>query len=127
VKRLLIRLLAAFGLVPAGRYETLRRHAEALTISVQNSKVKGRETKERLARLSLDVETKAHEVKDLQRQVADLQVLLERLTVAELDLATARELLMAVDVKLDILEGAANVLDTRTRSVVSRQRSGASV
>jgi SMC interacting uncharacterized protein involved in chromosome segregation len=126
VKRLLIRLLAAFGLVPARRYETLRRQADDLTSSAHHAKAKARETKERLARLSLDVETKAREVKALQRQVADLQSLNERLIVAERDLAAARELLMAVDVKLDILEGAANVLDVRTRSVVSRERSGAS-
>jgi hypothetical protein len=127
VKRLLIRLLAAFGLVPAGRYETLRRQVEDLTSSAHHAKAKAREAKERLARLSLGIETKAREVKALQRQVADLQSLNERLSVAERDLAAARELLMAVDVKLDILEGAANVLDTRTRSVISRQRSGASV
>jgi hypothetical protein len=32
----------------------------------------------------------------------------------------AREHLMLVDVKLDILEGAANVLDVRTRSAISK-------
>ena len=127
MKRLLIRLLAAFGLVPSGRYETLRRQADDLTNAAHHAKAKAREAKERLARLSLEIETKAREVKDLQRQVADLTALNERLVVAERDLAAARELLMAVDVKLDILEGAANVLDVRTRSVVSRQRSGASV
>jgi hypothetical protein len=94
---------------------------------MHHAKARARDAKERLARLSLDVKTKARELKALQRQVADLQSLHERLTVAERDLAAARDLLMAVDVKLDILEGAANVLDTRTRSVVSRQRSGASV
>jgi hypothetical protein len=51
-------------------------------------------------------------------------MLQERLAVAERDLVTAREQLMAVEVKLDILEGAANVLDTRMRSTISRQHSG---
>jgi hypothetical protein len=31
---------------------------------------------------------------------------------------------MMVDVKLDILEGAANVLDARTRRAISKQHSG---
>ena len=126
MKRLLIKLLAAFGLVTAGRYEALRREADELRTSTQDSKAKVRETKERLARLSLDAKMKARVAKDLQQRVSNLQALQKRLTVAERDLAAARELLMAVDVKLDILEGAANVLDVRTRSVVSRQRSGAS-
>ena len=36
-------------------------------------------------------------------------------------LALAREQLTAIEVKLDILEGAANVLDARTRVVTKRQ------
>jgi hypothetical protein len=31
---------------------------------------------------------------------------------------------MAIDVKLDILEGAANVLDSRTRAAFSKQHAG---
>ena len=41
--------------------------------------------------------------------------LAERVAAAEQDLILARENLMAVEVKLDILEGAAQVLDRRTR------------
>ena len=51
----------------------------------------------------------------------DVETLLKRLDEAERELAVAREHLMAVEVKLDILEGAANVLDTRTRLVVAQQ------
>jgi chromosome segregation ATPase len=47
-----------------------------------------------------------------------------RLAEAEQALAVAREHLMMVDVKLDILEGAANVLDVRTRGAISKQHSG---
>lgn len=126
MKRLLIRLLAGLGLVPAGRYETLRRLTDDLRIEAHGWKAKAREAKGS-ARLSFDIKTQAAEIEKLRRQVADLQTVHERLAVAERDLAAARELLMAVEVKLDILEGAANVLDARTRSVVSRQRSGASV
>jgi hypothetical protein len=127
VKRLLIRLLAAIGLVPATRYQSLQRLADELTRTTRDWKAKARQSKERLARLSLTARDQARELEKLRQQVRDLQSLHERLAVAERELAAARELLMAVEVKLDILEGAANVLDTRTRSVVSRQRSGAPV
>lgn len=52
-----------------------------------------------------------------QRRAAVVEGLTERLTGAERDLVAARDSLMAVEVKLDILEGAANVLDARTRAV----------
>ena len=53
-----------------------------------------------------------------QRQTDLEQLLSVRLAEAEQALSVAREHLMAIDVKLDILEGAANVLDTRTRAAV---------
>ena len=40
----------------------------------------------------------------------------DRLAGAERELADARDVLMAIDVKLAILEGAANVLDARSRA-----------
>jgi chromosome segregation ATPase len=68
------------------------------------------------------------EVTHLQAQIGrlrktndEIDALLARLAEAERELSVAREHLMAVDVKLDILEGAANVLDTRTRSVITQQ------
>ena len=45
----------------------------------------------------------------------------QNLETVKRDLVLAREALMAVDVKLDILEGAANVLDLRTRGVAARR------
>ena len=45
----------------------------------------------------------------------------QNLEAVKRDLVLAREALMAVDVKLDILEGAANVLDLRTRGVAARR------
>ncbi len=57
----------------------------------------------------------------VQQRDAEVEKLRERLTTAERDLTVAREHLMAVEVKLDILEGAANVLDARTRSAVRSQ------
>lgn len=57
----------------------------------------------------------------LQQRDAEIDKLRERLATAERELAVAREHLMAVEVKLDILEGAANVLDARTRAAVKPQ------
>ena len=51
------------------------------------------------------------------RAIEDLQ---ERLEKAERALTVARETLMVIEVKLDVLEGAANVLDVRTRTTSSR-------
>ena len=54
------------------------------------------------------------------RDQAEWKAMQGRLTESERSLAIAREQLMAIEVKLDILEGAANVLDARTRSAVQR-------
>jgi chromosome segregation protein len=43
----------------------------------------------------------------------------DRLRETDRDLAVARDHLMAIEVKLDILEGAANALDARTRRVLA--------
>jgi chromosome segregation ATPase len=53
-----------------------------------------------------------------QKHTAAIEELHHRLAAAEHQLSIARETLMAVDVKLDILEGAANVLDLRTRQAM---------
>jgi chromosome segregation ATPase len=50
-----------------------------------------------------------------------VEPLAERVVAAEDDLTVARQNLMAVEVKLDILEGAAQVLDRRTRFHVPRE------
>jgi len=126
VKRLLIRLLAAVGLVPAGRYRALKRQADEFRAGTSEWKAKAREALDQVKKLSIDLKMQSQLVDQLQQRTSEFQTLQERLAAAERDLATAREQLMAVEVKLDILEGAANVLDTRTRSVVSRQRSGSS-
>ena len=60
---------------------------------------------------------------ELRRRDADVAAVLreetmleQRVTAALQELRTAREALALVEVKLDILEGAANVLDNRTRT-----------
>ena len=52
---------------------------------------------------------------------AEWEGLQRRLTDAERALALAREQLAVLEVKLDILEGAANVLDARTRTAPQQQ------
>lgn len=53
-------------------------------------------------------------------QAADLTSLQQRLDDEQRQLAAARDELMAIDVKLDILEGAANVIDVRLRGEAPR-------
>ena len=53
------------------------------------------------------------------RRISGVEVLQVRLNVAERELVTARDQLMTVDTKLDILEAAANVLDLRTRAALT--------
>jgi hypothetical protein len=53
-----------------------------------------------------------------EKRAAEFDELNVRLRDLERELAVAREHLMAVEVKLDILEGAANVLDVRTRATI---------
>jgi septal ring factor EnvC (AmiA/AmiB activator) len=60
-------------------------------------------------------------VEKLRRRDLELQKLREQLAVVERELTAAREQLMVVEVKLDILEGAANVLDARTRTATLQQ------
>jgi hypothetical protein len=57
-------------------------------------------------------------VERLEQRTVAFDELTARLKDVERELAVAREHLMAVEVKLDILEGAANILDIRTRAVI---------
>lgn len=126
MKRLLVRLLAIVGLVPAGQCRTLRRTVDELKGSLRSSKDHARQAMAQVKTLSLETKQQARLVDSLQRENKELQSFQDRLAAAEIELASAREQLMAVEVKLDILEGAANVLDTRMRSTVSREHSGRS-
>ena len=57
-----------------------------------------------------------------EKRKGDLVALETQLEESARELALAREELMAIEVKLDILEGAANVLDGRTRTVSAQHR-----
>lgn len=88
---------------------------------------KALKSKEReLFKQSRRVDKLRKSVEQSNRHRADLESLLKRLIEAEQELAAARNHLMVVEVKLDILEGAANVLDARTRTTTAQQ-SGAPV
>ena len=123
MKTVIVRALAAIGLVPARRYHEVSRRANELTRD--RDEWKKRATK--LARRERTLEQQAHELerqlKKMQRQTrpiadSDLTVMQTRLADTERALTLAREHLNAIEVKLEILEGAANVLDARTRSQV---------
>jgi len=103
---------------------------EELKESTQGWKAKAARALER--NKVLDAEAKrqskltATTEKTLTQRVESLQ---KRLIEAERELALTREQLMVMDVKLDVLEGAANVLDLRTRTALANQpgQSGVSV
>ena len=84
----------------------------------QAAAAEARKQLQRAEKLRADAETRAE--RNAQRAL-DVDGLQKRLSESERALAIAREQLMAIEVKLDILEGAANVLDARTRTVVTRR------
>jgi len=126
MRSLLTRLLAAMGLVTASRHRALEAAVDQVRADAQSWKARAREATERRNQISTDLRRQTELVEKLQQQVASIDVMRQRLGEAERDLLVAREQLMAVDVKLDILEGAANVLDVRTRAAISRQHTGTS-
>jgi chromosome segregation ATPase len=142
VKQLLIRLLNLIGLVPARRHRFLAgqlRDAElrvkklikqvhGLEAASSGWKSKANEVAKQLKSRDEDIarliersrkqQTGAEKTKQRDAELAAMQA---RLVEAQRELVAAREHLMAVEVKLDILEGAANVLDVRTRAAIVRQ------
>jgi chromosome segregation ATPase len=74
-----------------------------------------------LAKHAQRIEKLREAVEHANRRRGNVQGMLKRLIEAEQELAAARNHLMVVEVKLDILEGAANVLDARTRTAPAQQ------
>jgi len=124
VKRLLRRVLSPLSPVPAAKAK-----AGNGATSVDDRKVdwKAKAT-DAIARAKKFEEDAKHQAKRAEKfraaaerwekRAADFDELNTRLRDLERELAVAREHLMAVEVKLDILEGAANVLDVRTRVAI---------
>lgn len=73
----------------------------------------------RIAALEQELRTRDAALAAAAREESLLE---QRVTAAMQELEAARESLAAIDVKLDILEGAANVLDRRTRAARSPER-----
>jgi chromosome segregation ATPase len=127
LKEILTRLIALFGLVPARRYKNLVRQTEELRAGATTWKQRAVEAAAHAKSLEKEVGRQARRTKEtrsalerLRHREADLQKLQDQLSSTERELTLAREHLMAVEVKLDILEGAANVLDIRTRAAVAQ-------
>jgi hypothetical protein len=134
VKQLLIKLAALFGLVPARRYESVVKQLEESRSRAHAWKVQAGEALARVKSLEAEVQRQSGLLKDARRLVGKVQgaesdraKLREQLAHNQKELLLAREYLMAIEVKLDILEGAANVLDSRTRSAVRQSRINAAV
>jgi hypothetical protein len=129
VKQLLLNLLSSLGLVPAGRYTALVKENEGLRSSALSWKAKAGEATAQVKALESDLHRQSRLVKEARRAAeagagdGDMAKLREQLVTTERELILAREHLMAIEVKLDILEGAANVLDSRTRAAI-RQSTG---
>lgn len=147
MKALIIRILRGVGLVPVGRYRVLAAQAhdaelrakklsklvEELRTESRDWKIKATEGAKQIRTQEKTTAREHHRAGDMKRENerltaeihrlrakdAELEALRSRVLDAERELTVAREQLMAVDVKLDILEGAANVLDERTRSVIA--------
>jgi predicted RNase H-like nuclease (RuvC/YqgF family) len=99
--------------------------AESKTLKTEIAEAaKALKSKEReLFKQSRRVDKLRKSVEQSNRHRADLENVLKRLIETEQELAAARNHLMVVEVKLDILEGAANVLDARTRTTTAQQSS----
>lgn len=144
-------VLSRLGLVRRSRYkkahEDLKRtqarldkvlaHGEKLRAEMHAARERAEKMaaamKEEQQKLKADLERKREDINEKfesdqrrrlemdQKRRTDFEALQLRLTTTERELAIARESLMAVEVKLDILEGAANVLDARTRDVLAER------
>ena len=129
MKNVIVRLLAAIGLVPARRYVRLSNelNRELRTWQKRAGKATDRVAalERRIEELQKELQRQVQKMKKArpvgERELPDLAPMEARLVEAERAAALAREHLMAIEVKLDILEGAANVLDARTRTTPSLQ------
>jgi chromosome segregation ATPase len=129
MRRLFAALLAALGLVSARRYETLARSLDSLKASAAEWKKKASEAEAQQRSLQAELTRQSQLVVKLRGSVdkwkeyhVDVKKLRDRLADTERELMVARDHLMAIEVKLDILEGAANVLDRRSRSTAPQDR-----
>ena len=131
MKTVLIKVLAAFGLVPARRYAALSRQMEKRNRELWVCRKHVTAADGRVGQLERQLQQEGQRLKktlaaadqhavSTTRQDDEWKAMQTRLAETERALAIARDQLMAIEVKLDILEGAANVLDARTRVSVDQ-------
>jgi chromosome segregation ATPase len=114
--------------------QVARERAEQAAKALKHAQQEAKDREQRAERLKADFDRKRNEAVEKlksndrrraeidQKRQTEFESLHERVCSAEKELAIARENLMAVEVKLDILEGAANILDARTRAVLADQK-----
>ena len=125
---MLAKFAARLGFVSEHRYAALRRTVDELRTEAKTWKkkteVSARQLEKSEAELKRHTQLLRHaraDVERLRQRETEFHEVREQLTETERALGIAREQLMAIEVKLDILEGAANVLDARTRTTTQRQ------
>jgi chromosome segregation ATPase len=105
------------------KLEEVQAESRAWRTKLEDSQKRLEHAEERAAREAQRLEKfKAESARDAVREKKrniDMPALEKRLDDADGTLVTARDHLMSVEVKLDILEGAANVLDARTRTLLA--------
>jgi hypothetical protein len=147
------RVLKKAGYVPDARVRELsdalarvRREGAELTKKLDEARAEARAAKEKARergqqqqddreqlkkmheeRVAKVERNTAREIDRLRRHDASRHEKIEdirgRVTAAEQSLRLGREHLMAIEVKLDIIEGAITVLDQRTRAALAAKRS----
>ncbi len=113
------------------RVETLTRKLEETQTELRAWRTKAEEAQKRAKDVEKEMARQAERAQKAEAQIEkravrdrkriDVPTLEARLEQAHRDLAVARDHLMAVEVKLDILEGAAQVLDGRTRTLLAER------
>jgi predicted RNase H-like nuclease (RuvC/YqgF family) len=116
------------GLVTARRHQALMEQVEQAKSAAHEWKAKASESLARVRTLEADLKQQTRHAQKselyltkMRERREEVQSLRTRLAEAERELMVAREHLMAIEVKLDILEGAANVLDVRTRAAIAQR------
>jgi chromosome segregation ATPase len=141
---MLKRLLAHLRVVRAVRYEktaadltTWQERANKLSLELDRARSQHEASRLKISELGITLKQAQRNHKEAAAQLEKLrrhisrraerdhkrglliQQLQQKLATAEQILAAARESLMVIEVKLDVLEGAANILDQRTRTVLA--------
>ena len=137
MRSLIQALLGAFGLVTSGRHnqvlarmkeiEAKYRGALAWRTRAEQADRVVDEARQQVKTLTGELRTAGkakltaeRALDKANRRLAELDDLRQKVIDTNRELAVAREHLMSIEVKLDVLEGAANILDSRSRVVVSK-------